>query len=60
MELPRALAISSELDYIVAMFLLPLIKKVTQHVMVTIFSILEIVGLPRIEDRESDEKKGGA
>jgi len=42
------------------MFLLPVIKKVTQRVMVTIFSILEIVGLPRIEDGKADEGKGGS
>ena len=42
------------------MFLLPVIKKVTQRVMVTIFSILEIVGLPRIEDKKADKGEGGA
>ena len=42
------------------MFLLPVIKKVTQRVMVTIFSILEIVGLPRIEDKKADEGEEGA
>jgi len=42
------------------MFLLPVIKKVTQRVMVTIFSILEILGLPRIEDKKDNDKEGGA
>ncbi len=42
------------------MFLLPVIKKVTQRLMVTIFSILEIVGLPRREDKKADKGEGGA
>jgi len=39
------------------MFLLPVIKKVTQQVMVTILAILEIAGLPRIEEGKSDGNK---
>ena len=39
---------------------LRVIKTVMQHLMVTILGILELVGLPRIEDEKSDEKKEGA
>jgi hypothetical protein len=42
------------------MFLLPVIKKVTQRVVVTIFSMLEILGLPPIEDKKDNNKEAGA
>ena len=56
----KALARSAGDEGGTGMSLLPVIKKVTQRVMVTIFSILEILGLPRIEDKKDDDKEGGA